>query len=170
MGDAVHAFPPDLGQGINAGLMDVVCLDRALSGLENVETGKAIGTASSSFSSPSLQTCLNRYQTQHSPEVAALIRLARFGAPYQYRQPHRIDRIRAKLWALNLALRLILNKLTLGLVPPQCMVLAQNGDLTYREVMRRADLTTLGLKGVALTLLVLLVKKTWGFGVLTSWA
>mmetsp|Transcript_25762 Transcript_25762/g.54198 ORF Transcript_25762/g.54198 Transcript_25762/m.54198 type:complete len:625 (-) Transcript_25762:247-2121(-) len=169
VGDAAHAFSPDIGQGINAGLMDVVCLDRALSGAENVETGKAFGTASSS-SPPTLQTCLQRYQTQHSPEVAALIRLARFGAPYQYKQPHRIDRIRAILWTLNLVLRLILNKLTLGLVQPQCMLLAQNGDLTYREVMRRADLTTLGLKGVALALLVLLVKKTLGFGVLTSWA
>ncbi|KAL7472907.1 hypothetical protein ACHAXS_013285 [Conticribra weissflogii] len=180
VGDAAHAFSPDIGQGINAGLMDVVCLDRALSGVD-VETGKAAilrtsdapseedGTMTTpmTMTTPTLSTALRRYQTQHSPEIASLIRLARFGAPYQYRQPHRIDRIRAKLWTMNLALRLILNKLTFGLVQPQCMLLAQNGDLTYSQVMRRADLTTLGLKSVALTLLALFVKKTFGFGILT---
>jgi 2-polyprenyl-6-methoxyphenol hydroxylase-like FAD-dependent oxidoreductase len=30
VGDAVHTFPPDLGEGVNSGLEDVVCLDEAL--------------------------------------------------------------------------------------------------------------------------------------------
>ncbi len=30
VGDAVHTFPPDLGEGVNSGLEDVLCLDEAL--------------------------------------------------------------------------------------------------------------------------------------------
>ena len=32
LGDACHAFPPDAGQGVNAGFQDVIALDRALRG------------------------------------------------------------------------------------------------------------------------------------------
>ena len=35
MGDALHSFPPDLGQGVNSGLEDVVELDRALTTANN---------------------------------------------------------------------------------------------------------------------------------------
>ena len=36
VGDAIHAFPPDIGQGVNAGLADVVALDLALQGKDTV--------------------------------------------------------------------------------------------------------------------------------------
>ena len=39
VGDSVHTFPPDLGEGVNSGLEDVLCLDEALT-----KTGK-IGDA-----------------------------------------------------------------------------------------------------------------------------
>ena len=171
VGDAIHAFPPDIGQGVNAGLMDVVCLDRALSGLDS-ETGEEVDTTPKSAAEKSaataLQDNLERYQRQHSPEVAALIRLARFGAPYQYKQPHRADRILHKLWTANVALRLILNKLTFGLVQPSCIILSQNIDMTFREVMRRADMTTAFLKTVVLGGIGLWVKRRFGFGYLKT--
>ena len=88
---------------------------------------------------------LTHYQKRRLPEVKALARLARFGAPYQYKQPHRIDQIRRNLWTANVVLRLLLSKLTLGLVPQAAIVLSQNPDLTFRQVMRRADVTTAGL-------------------------
>jgi hypothetical protein len=37
-----HAFPPDIGEGVNAGLLDVIALDRALRGLY-ILTGKSLG-------------------------------------------------------------------------------------------------------------------------------
>ena len=169
VGDAIHAFPPDIGQGVNAGLADVAALDRALRGLDTV-TGKEIKSRNSE-EAPSFKSNLERYQKQHEPEIAALIRLARFGAPYQYKQPHRIDRLRLKLWTANVVLRLLLNKVTFGLVPPQCIILSQKSDLTFRQVMRRSDWTVLTLKAVLLGLVGRVLmgrfgvpKLPYGFG------
>jgi kynurenine 3-monooxygenase len=164
-GDAIHAFSPDIGQGVNSGLMDVVCLDRALSGLD-VESGKEITTkekqSSSSSSSSSLATNLERYQKQHAPEIASLIRLARFGAPYQYRQPHRADRALRLLWTANVIMRLLLNKVTFGLIQPPCIILSQNAELTFKQVMTRADRSTALIKTVLLAGVWLWAKKRFG--------
>ena len=165
VGDAVHAFPPDIGQGVNAGLMDVVCLDRALKGLDTV-TGKE--TTVESTKEKTLQTNLERYQKQHAPEIAALICLARFGAPYQYNQPHCADRISKKMWTANVALHLILSKLTFGLIQPSCILLSQKGELTFRQVMRRADLTTAFFKVMVVGGLGLWVRQRFGFGFLKT--
>ena len=167
VGDAIHAFSPDIGQGVNAGLVDVACLDRALRGLDTT-TGKDIEQPGKADKKESLQTSLERYQKEHAPEIAALIRLARFGAPYQYNQPHRADRILKKFWTANVVLRLLLNKLTFGLVQPQCIILAGNNDLTFRQVMRRADLTTALFKTILVGVLGLLVKQRFGFGFLKA--
>lgn len=72
-----HAFPPDIGQGINAGLMDVVALDRALTG-RNIGTGEPLPEPPTTLGDALLQ-----YQRNRRPEHRALIRLARFGAPFQ---------------------------------------------------------------------------------------
>jgi hypothetical protein len=47
---------------------------------------------------------------------------------------------------------MLLNKLSCGLIPTSSIVLLQNTQLTYRQVMRRADLTTAGLSAAALAL------------------
>jgi len=148
VGDAIHSFPPDIGQGVNAGLADVVALDRALGDRDGGADGRG-GVGAS----------LERYQREHAPETAALIRLARFGAPYQYKQPHRVDRVLQKMWTLNVVVRLVLNKLTFGLVQQQAIMLSQNNDLSFRQVMRRADLTTAGFKAIALGCVGLFVKR-----------
>lgn len=135
VGDAIHAFPPDIGQGINSGLEDVCALDTALKG----------GDGSNMNANKSLGSRLQDYEKNRLPEVKALIRLARFGFPYQYRQSWRIDRIRAKLVLFNLLLRLALNKLSFGLIPKPSVMLMQDPDLKFSQVMRRADTTTVGL-------------------------
>eukprot|EP00956_Cyclotella_meneghiniana_P009030 scaffold12375_cov36-Cyclotella_meneghiniana.AAC.2 len=144
VGDVIHAFSPDIGQSVNAGLMDVVSLDRALSGLDQ-ETGKekeaeaASNNNHDSTATTSLGSNLKQYQKRLRPEIAALIRLACFGAPYHYNQPHYADWVLKKLWTANVALRLILSKLTFGLIQPPFIILSQNSDLTFREVMNKAD-------------------------------
>jgi len=153
VGDAMHAYPPDIGQGVNSGLLDVVALDRALRGVDIVTGQEPNDTSSSSH--PDLSTALRTYEKNRIPEVKALIRYARFGAPYQYRQSHRIDRFRQKLWTANLVLRLLLNKITIGLVPQAAIMLANNEKLvSFRQIMRRADLTTIGLTMATVTLMI----------------
>ena len=159
VGDAIHAFPPDIGQGVNAGLADVVALDMALQGQDTV-TGEDVSIGDQSLT---LKSNIDRYQKQHEPEIASLIRLARFGAPYQYKQPHRIDVIRRKIWTANVVLRLFLNKLSFGLIPAQCIMLSQDPTLSFRQVMRRADLTALSLKAIALAVIGTLLKRKFGF-------
>ena len=143
---------------MNAGLMDVVCLDRALSGLDP-ETGEEKEVEVTDNDNTSLGAKLEQYQKRHAPEIAALIRLARFGAPYQYNQPHRADRVLKKLWTANVVMRLILSKLTFGFIQPPCIILSQNGYLTFREVMSRADRTTVLLETVLFSLLALWTKR-----------
>jgi 2-polyprenyl-6-methoxyphenol hydroxylase-like FAD-dependent oxidoreductase len=45
--DACHAFPPNIGQGINSGLNDVVALDQALQG-QDIVTGRPIAASAES--------------------------------------------------------------------------------------------------------------------------
>ena len=65
MGDAAHAFPPDIGQGINAGLCDVVALDRAL-------RGKDILTGQDGEKPESLGAALKEYERVQGPQVRDL--------------------------------------------------------------------------------------------------
>lgn len=161
VGDACHAFPPDIGQGINAGLQDVVALDLALQDREIDLCQDSVPPSwSPSASAPTLGQGLLRYQRNRRAEHGALIRLARFGSPYQYRQPWIRDRIGRVCWSANVAFRLLLNKATFGWVPPAAILLAQNVNLSYRQVMRRADTTARVLQSTVLAAVAwLLVRK-----------
>jgi len=63
VGDAAHAFPPDIGQGINAGLCDVVALDRALRG-KDTTTGKE------GEKPENLGASLRKYEEGQKPQVS----------------------------------------------------------------------------------------------------
>lgn len=156
VGDAIHAFPPDIGQGINAGLGDVEALDRALKG-NNLITNTPEGAPPAK-----LADALKEYEKVRGPEIRALIRLARFGSPYQYRQPLRKDRVGRFLWTLNVAMRTVMNKVSRGLVPPPAIIRAMDRRYTFRRLMRDADLTTVGF----MTLPLLLIWKLFGAALL----
>jgi kynurenine 3-monooxygenase len=144
VGDSAHAFPPDIGQGINSGLQDVVALDKALRGEATciVKRSNNTTTTTTSMSPPeNLGQALDRYEQNRKGEHRALIRLARFGSPYQYNQPWRKDKIGKKLWTANVVLRMFLTKVSRGWIPPAAILLAQGNALTFRQVMRRADTT-----------------------------
>ena len=153
VGDACHAFSPDIGQGINAGFLDVLALDRSLRGVD-IDTGKR--NEESADSSLTLGNALAKYQSNRKLEHRALIRLARFGAPYQYNQPWYRHRVGKFLWQMNVAFRLLLNKLSKNFIPPVAMLMTvQRPDLSYRQIMRRADTTTLVLRMAVIALAVL---------------
>ncbi|PNG99356.1 Kynurenine 3-monooxygenase, partial [Tetrabaena socialis] len=66
LGDAVHCFPPDLGQGVNSALLDVVALMQALD-----EAGG------------DLRVALPLFEQRRAPEARALAELMTFSYPYQ---------------------------------------------------------------------------------------
>lgn len=89
-------------------------------------------------------------------KTKALINLARFGNPYQYRQPLLIDKIGKALWMTNVVVRAVLNKVSFGLLPPAAIILCnQKPELSFNQVMLRSNLLTLGLG----TLVSFLVKR-----------
>ena len=152
VGDAIHAFPPDIGQGINAGLMDVESLDRALQGKNIINGVDLEGTPKN------LAEALISYERVRAPEIKALIRLARFGSPYQYRQPLYRDRVGRFFWSVNVALRLLLNKISGGRIPPAAIMMAMDRNKTYRQLIRQSDITVL----VLWSLLAILFQQAWG--------
>ncbi|GAX26316.1 hypothetical protein FisN_16Lh154 [Fistulifera solaris] len=171
VGDACHAFPPDIGQGINAGLQDIVALDQSLRGEDiNTRVMETSGESSTPVTPPPLSSALAAYQENRVAEHRALIRLARFGAPYQYRQPWLRDRLGRLFWSMNVALRLLLSKMLPTVCPPPAVLLTNSRpDLTFRQVMRHADTLTLVLQVLALQVLGLrlgLLKAKW---LLSSW-
>ena len=76
LGDSSHAFPPDIGQGINAGFTDVLTFDRALRGVdlisgEKKSKVKQVETETDSHHSvPKLGVALKEYERARSPEVS----------------------------------------------------------------------------------------------------
>lgn len=132
VGDALHAFPPDLGQGVNSALCDVMMLGDCLSDASNNHT-----------TNMSVPKALKQYEKVNGPETRALISLARCGAPFQYNQPSRIMKFRKTMWTINLAIRLLLNKATMGISPKPAILMMMNPKMSFRKVMRRANTLTL---------------------------
>jgi len=155
LGDAAHAFSPDIGQGINSGLMDVVQLGEILESRATPSDGE------SGESKGSLGQALKKYESVQAPVTRGLIRIARFGSPYQYNQSLRKDRLGKKLHTANLAMRLLLNKITFGVFPKPMILMVNDISLSYRQVARRADLGTAALMTIlAFSIFKLFVKSS----------
>jgi len=147
VGDALHAFPPDLGQGVNSALCDIMMLGDCLSdAIENRDSNDITYRTM-------IPNALEQYEKKNGPETRALIALARCGAPFQYNQPSRVMKFRKTLWTMNVALRLLLNKATRGISPKPAVLTMMNSSLSFRQVMRRANALTIVLWTFFLTAL-----------------
>lgn len=123
IGDAAHCFPPDLGQGVNSALDDVVVLCRHLDAAD--AAGKDLAHALASF------------EEERDEDVSALMRLQKVGAPYQYGQ----SKAGALLWFVNQKLRLTLADLAPAVFHQQIFS-SINSDQRYSEILMQADATT----------------------------
>jgi len=145
LGDSIHAFPPDIGQGVNAALEDVMDFREALLGLGKHDRNPAyLKKGATVLQSPLLlKEALQRYQALRAPEAEAVARIAQVGAPYQYNQ----SRVREKIFMLGFALRTVLSvvaaKVGLGKVITEPAVMQiRAGRQRYSRVWKRAQRTT----------------------------
>mmetsp|Transcript_32700 Transcript_32700/g.64401 ORF Transcript_32700/g.64401 Transcript_32700/m.64401 type:complete len:570 (-) Transcript_32700:174-1883(-) len=119
IGDALHAFPPDLGQGVNSALQDVTALLAAL---------EAEGDDSP-------QRVAKHYENERLPEATALVNMMRVGAPFQYSQ----SKWRSKVWTVCFLVRVSLNKLLPSIFDKPVVLHVQNPEMSYSEGWRRAS-------------------------------
>ncbi len=133
IGDAIHSFPPDIGQGVNSALEDVHVLNEALA-----------------QSHDDLKSALPRYESWRTSDIKALIRLVQTTYPWQYNQAP----FRKRLWNIKFLIWLILSRLLPFLFSPPTFFLIQNPQLRYSEILQKVKRTTRNLYvfGIAIAL------------------
>ncbi|MEM9530600.1 MAG: NAD(P)/FAD-dependent oxidoreductase [Pseudomonadota bacterium] len=115
LGDAAHAFPPDLGLGVNTALEDVGHLLTSLADAGN------------------LPAAVRQYDESQASERRALVKLVQTVAPYQYN--HRPTAL--KLWALRFFGVTLLHRLLPFFIDRPAVLLAQQDELPFSEIRRR---------------------------------
>jgi 2-polyprenyl-6-methoxyphenol hydroxylase-like FAD-dependent oxidoreductase len=142
LGDTIHCFPPDIGQGVNAALEDVLVLDKALS-----QTHDDISQA------------LPLYESLRVADTKALIKLVQIAFPWQYGQ----DPFRTKLWSIKFFFKLVLSRFLPFLFSPPAFFLVQNYRLSYQEILSKVKRTNQILYVLGLIILCgfLVVSDRW---------
>uniref|UniRef100_A0A7S3NM05 FAD-binding domain-containing protein n=1 Tax=Aureoumbra lagunensis TaxID=44058 RepID=A0A7S3NM05_9STRA len=120
LGDAASAFPPDLGQGVNSALEDVLVL------------GNLINSQSLSQ-----QPLTDAFQKERAPANKALAKIVRCAFPFQYDQAP----LRSKIFFVGFLTRLLLSRLLPFLIAPPAALAVLKGE-PYVDVWRRAERTT----------------------------
>lgn len=133
LGDAVHCFPPDIGQGVNAALEDVAVLNEVLC-----------------QSQGDLTQALPCYEAMRAMDVKAVVQLAQIAAPWQYNQ----NRLRGRLWAIQFFLRLGISRVFPAVSPPAFFLL-QNHQLSYQEIWSREQRGSQILKVLSFLILII---------------
>ncbi len=133
LGDAVHCFPPDIGQGVNSALEDVFIFNQALA-----QTNDIISDA------------LPLFESLRSPDMNPLIRLSQTAFPWQYNQ----DILGKRLWSINFFIRLLLSRILPFIFAPPAFIMIQNHKLSYREIWSMAQRTTIYIYVLGMVLIL----------------
>jgi kynurenine 3-monooxygenase len=136
IGDAAHAFPPDLGLGVNSALQDLTLLAEHLQAARPLADNVAA------------------YAAERLPETRDLVWMVANTFPEQY--GHRAWRLR--FWLAGFLLRKLLHRLAPAIFDKPANYLSQDPVMTYGEMRRRTVRTTARLRllgGAMLSLLLL---------------
>lgn len=137
-GDAAHAFPPDLGLGVNAALQDLTVLAKKL---------EKHGT---------LAEAAQGYAAEREPESRDLAWLVQVSFPEQYN--HRPWRLR--VWAAGFILRKGLHRIAPRIFDQPAYFLSQDPHMKFGEMRKRIERTNRRLR--ALGAIVLAAAVGWG--------
>ena len=160
VGDAIHAFPPDIGQGVNAALADVMHLARALDLPDAPDAPDAL--AAGETPRRMLERVLPAYGAACAPEAEAVARIAQIGFPYQYPITRERNPLARPLWFANFIMRsFVLSKALPALFSPAAIVLVQRPQLSYAAVWRKAQATTRRLRAIGLATLAGVFAVLW---------
>lgn len=141
VGDAVHVFPPELGQGVNAGFEDVRVLYDSLA-----------------THADSIEDALVNYEQKQLPEAQAICRLIEVGDPQQYRQ----DPVRHQIRLFFTLLRLGMNKLLPGIVtPPVFFMIINQLTLTYAQFWEKRVESNRKIMALLAVVTAILTRKFW---------
>ncbi|KAI8471204.1 MAG: hypothetical protein J3K34DRAFT_520699 [Monoraphidium minutum] len=138
LGDALHCFPPDLGQGVNSALLDVLALDAALDATATpaIDGGggaeKGGDAAAAGPGGADLGAAAADYQRRQLPEARAICALMPLGFPLQY-----FNSWRRQVWTLVFLIQTAANKVAPWLVPPATFMMIQDSSLGYTEILAR---------------------------------
>lgn len=136
IGDAAHAFPPDLGLGVNAALQDLDVLSKHLE------------------ASSDLRALASCYAEERWPESRDLVWIVEKTFPEQYN--HRPTRL--KIWALGFFGRWGLHRLAPTIFDKPAFLLSQDPDMPYGEMKRRKQRTDIRYRGLMAALAVIAVS------------
>lgn len=126
IGDAAHAFPPDLGLGVNAALQDLEVLAQHLDAEQNLgEAARA-------------------YAKARFPESRDLVWVVEKTFPEQYN--HHPTKL--KLWALGFFGRWGLHKVAPGVFDKPAFLLSQDPNMPYGEMRMRKKRTDIRYRGL----------------------
>jgi len=133
IGDAAHAFPPDLGLGVNAALQDI---DRLADALE---------------ASSSLNDAVTTYAAERLPEARDLVWLVTHVFPEQYN--HRPWAL--KRWIAGFMLRKGLNAALPSVFARPGFFLTQDPNLTFGEMRQKIEATNRRIRTLGIGVLAL---------------
>ena len=134
IGDAAHAFPPDLGLGVNSALEDLDVLARHFEAHDN------IGDAARS------------YAKERWPEARDLAWVVEKFFPEQYN--HRPWKL--KIWALGFIVRKLLNNVAPSLFDKPAFFLSQDPDMSFGEMKKRKLRTDFRVRALGIGIVALL--------------
>jgi len=124
LGDAIHAFPPDLGAGVNIAFLDVLNLLDALDEC-NGDWSRA----------------LPQYEESRAIQSRAICELIPIGFPEQYNHMP----MRKSIKLLGVGMRVALSKAIPSLFSPPVFFMCQDVNLDYSQVWEKAKRTTRNL-------------------------